>query len=124
MGDTVNLEVRTREVNDHVAIIELQGEMDVYTTPQAKEVMLSLLEKGYHHLIVDLQRTEYLDSTGLGMLVGTLKRLREQGGDLHLVAPSPRVRRLLEITRLVHVFPIDATEQEATEKLTQEGMGS
>lgn len=124
MGEIMNLEVRTRELNDRIAIVELQGEMDVYTTPQAKDVMLSLVEKGYHHLIVDLQRAEYLDSTGLGMLVGTLKRLREQGGDLHLVAPSARVRRLLEITRLVNVFPIDASEQEATEKLMQEGMGS
>jgi anti-sigma B factor antagonist len=104
--------------------VDLQGEMDVYTTPQAKAVMVELLEKGYHHLVVNLQRADYLDSTALGMLVGTLKRVREQGGDLRLVAPSPRIRRLLEITRLVNVFPIDATEQEATKNLTQEGMES
>lgn len=124
MGEIMNLEIRTREFNERIAIVELQGEMDVYTTPRAKDAMLSLVEKGYHHLIVDLRHAEYLDSTGLGMLVGTLKRVREQGGDLHLVAPSARVRRLLEITRLVNVFPIDASEQEATEKLMQEGMGS
>lgn len=124
MGNTMNLEVRTRTLDDHRAIIEIAGEMDVYTTPQAKEAMLDLLERGYHHLVVDLQRTEYLDSTALGVLVGTLKRVREQGGDLRLVAPSPRIRRLLEITRLVNVFPIDATEAEATERLQQEEKGS
>jgi anti-sigma B factor antagonist len=120
----VNLEVRTRQIGEHIAVIELQGEMDVYTTPQAKEAMLDLLEKGYHHLVVDLQHTDYLDSTALGVLVGTLKRVREQGGDLRLVAPPPRIRRLLEITRLVNVFPIDASEQEATNNLTQEGTES
>lgn len=124
MGNTVNLQVHTRCVDTQTAVVEFEGEMDVYTTPQAKEAMLDLLDKGYHHLVVNLQRAEYLDSTALGMLVGTLKRVREQGGDLRLVAPPPRIRRLLEITRLVNVFPIDASEQEATEKLTQEGMES
>jgi anti-sigma B factor antagonist len=120
----MNLQVHTRCIDDQTAIVDLHGEMDVYTTPQAKEVMLDLLEKGYHHLIVNLQHAEYLDSTALGMLVGTLKRTREKGGDLRLVSPTPRIRRLLEITRLVNVFPIDASEQEAIANLKQEGMES
>lgn len=124
MGNALNLEVRTRTIDDRVAVIELHGEMDVYTTPQAKEAMLELLEKGYYHLVVNLHGTDYLDSTALGVLVGMLKRVREQGGDLHLVGPNPRITRLLEITRLVHVFPIDASEQEATTKLTQKGTES
>lgn len=124
MSNAINLEIRTRRIDKHTAVIELQGEMDVYTTPQAKEAMLDLLEEGYHHLVVNLQRTDYLDSTALGVLVGMLKRVREQGGELRLVAPSPRIRRLFEITRLVNVFPIDATEQEATDNLTQEGKES
>ena len=122
MGNAMNLEVHARCVDEHVAIVDLQGEMDVYTTPQAKEAMLDLLEKGYYHLIINLQRTEYLDSTALGLLVGTLKRAHERGGDLRLVAPSARIRRLLEITRLDKVFPIDATEQEATNKFAQKRM--
>ncbi|MHB9133147.1 MAG: STAS domain-containing protein [Armatimonadota bacterium] len=124
VSNTMNIEVRTRCLDQHTAIVEIQGEMDVYTTPQAKEAMLDLLEKGYYHLVVDLQHANYLDSTALGMLVGTLKRVREQGGDLRLVSPPPRIRRLLEITRLVNVFPIDASEAEATENLKQEGKQS
>ncbi len=124
MGNAINLEVHTRCVDQHTAIVDITGEMDVYTTPQAKTAMLDLLEKGYYHLVVNLQKTEYLDSTALGMLVGTLKRLRERGGDLRLVAPAPRIRRLLEITRLINVFSIDASEQEATNNLKQEGTES
>ena len=120
----MNLEVTARCIDDHVAVIDLTGEMDVYTTPRAKATMLELLGKGYYYLVVNLQGTEYLDSTALGLLVGTLKRAREQGGDLHLVAPGPRIRRLLEITRLDRVFPIDASEQEATNKLSQKGTES
>ena len=124
MSNSVNLQVQTRLVGDHTAIVALQGEMDVYTTPRAKEVMLDLLAKGYHHLVVNLQHADYLDSTALGMLVGTLKRVREQGGDLRLVAPPARIRRLLEITRLHLVFPIDTSEQEATANLNKEEMES
>jgi len=124
VGTAMNLEVTTRCIGDHVAIVDLHGEMDVYTTPRAKETMLELLEKGYYHLVVNLQGTDYLDSTALGLLVGTLKRARERGGDLHLVAPGARIRRLLEITRLDKVFPIDASEQEATNKLSQKGTES
>jgi len=121
VSQAINLEVRTQRVNDHTAIVTLIGEMDVYTTPRAKEAMLGLLSEGYYLLVVNLHGTEYLDSTALGVLVGTLKRVREQGGDLRLAAPSPRVRRLLEITRLNNVFSIDDTEQEATEHIQQKG---
>lgn len=124
MSNTVNLEVTTSLLADHVAMVGFKGEMDVYTTPQAKEVMLGLLEKGYHSLVVNLQHAEYLDSTALGMLVGMLKRVREQGGNLRLVAPPTRIRRLLEITRLNLIFPIDATEQEATANLNKGGLES
>jgi len=121
VSNAINLEVRTKCLDAHTAIVTLTGEMDVYTTPQAKEAMLDLLAQGYHHLVIDLQGTAYLDSTALGVLVGTLKRVREQGGDLRLVAPTPRVRRLLEVTRLINVFSIDASEQEAIKKFQQEG---
>jgi anti-sigma B factor antagonist len=120
VGSTMNIEVQTRRVDAQTAVIVIAGEMDVYTTPQVKDTFLDLLEKGYHHLVVDLQRAEYLDSTALGVLVGTLKRARERGGELRLVAPPPKIRRLLEITRLIHVFSIDASEQEATAHLAQE----
>jgi len=120
----MNLEVHTSLLGEHMAMVGVKGEMDVYTTPQAKEVMLGLLEKGYHHLVVNLQYAEYLDSTALGMLVGMLKRVREKGGNLRLVAPPARIRRLLEITRLNLIFPIDATEEEATANLNKGGMVS
>lgn len=124
MGNTINLEIHTRCVDEHMAIVTIAGEMDIHTTPQAKTAMLDLLAKGYYQLVVNLQQMDYLDSTALGMLVGALKRSRERGGDLRLVAPTPRILRLLEITRLINVFSIDASEQEATDKLMQEGTES
>jgi anti-sigma B factor antagonist len=119
MNDPLNLTVQINRINKTTAVIELDGEMDVYTTPKAKETMLGLLADGYNLLVINLQKAQYLDSTALGVLVGMLKRVREQGGGLRLVAPLPRVQRLLDITRLVNVFPIDATEEEAVKNLQQ-----
>jgi anti-sigma B factor antagonist len=124
MGTTMNLDIQTRCVDEHLAVVAFSGEIDVYTSPQAKEVLLDLLERGYYHLVVDLQHVAYLDSTALGLLIGAFKRARERGGDLRLVAPPPKVQRLLEVTYLVNVFPIDANEQDAIANLTQKGTES
>ncbi len=112
--DTVGgLKIQIHQVDDQMAVVELIGEMDIYTTVRAKELMTQLIDNGCHCLIIDLHHAEYLDSTALGMLIGMLRRVREQGGGIRLVAPRNHVRRLFEITRLTLTFPIDATAQEA-----------
>lgn len=116
-----SLRVQTRLIDEHTAVVALQGEMDIYTTTRAKEILSQLLEQGHHHLIINLHHTDYLDSTALGMLIGTLRRAREQGGAMRLVAPRSHVRRLLEITRLNYAFPIDASEQDAEAFFAEEG---
>ena len=120
MGNVTNFAVETKVACADGAIVVIVGEMDAYTTPQVKVAMQQMLDEGHRFLIVNLARAEYLDSTALGALVGALKRAREKGGDLHLVAPTPRIMRLLDITRLSKVFSIDATDEEAVAHLVQE----
>lgn len=112
--------VMTRAIDACMAVVELRGEMDVYSAPRAKDVMAGLLAQGICLLIIDLRQLEYIDSTGLGMLIGILRRVREQGGGIRLVAPHHRVRRLLEITRLTYSFTIEHTEQEAITSLHED----
>ncbi|HOS42449.1 MAG TPA: STAS domain-containing protein [Armatimonadota bacterium] len=113
MSNLIGLTVRTRRVNARTAVVTLEGEMDIFTTPRARATMLRLLDDGCHDLIVDLRQAAYLDSTALGALLGMLRRARERGGGVRLLAPSHSVYRLLEITRLTLAFPIDATEHDA-----------
>ena len=117
----MNLEVRSRTLDAEVAVVELIGEADVYTSYLAKEAMLKLLEAGSRHLIVDLTGADYLDSTALGLLVGMLKRARERAGSVRLVNPKPQVRKVFEITRLDQVFPVFASEAEAIAAVKEEG---
>lgn len=82
------------------AVLQVTGEVDAYTVPMLREQIRELAAKGAVHLIADLSRVDFLDSTGLGALVGSLKRLREAGGSLALAISAPHILRLFQITGL------------------------
>ena len=109
----MNLRVETRTPREGVAVIALTGEADVYTSPRIKQEIIDLLNKGTHKLVVDLTGVEYLDSTGLGVLIGGLKRARERDGDLKLICDNLRILRIFEITGLTKIFDIHSSQDEA-----------
>ena len=118
----MNLKMNTRSVDSEASIIDLEGEVDVYTAPQLKQQIITLLDGGVKRVIVNLTAVDYLDSTALGVLIGGLKRLRERDGTLDLICPNPRIKRIFEITGLDKIFDIYSTEQEATKMAgTREG---
>jgi anti-sigma B factor antagonist len=88
------------------AVLQVMGEVDVYTAPMLRGQLRELADKGAVHLIADLGGVDFLDSTGLGVLVGGLKRLREAGGSLTLVISAPRILRIFQITGLTKVLTI------------------
>lgn len=95
------------------AVLQVSGEVDACTAPMLREQIRDLAAKGAVHLIADLGQVGFLDSTGLGALVGGLKRLREAGGSLTLVITAPRILRLFQITGLTKVLAIHPTVAEA-----------
>ena len=94
-------------------VIEVGGEIDVYTAPKLRERLVSLVEAGSYELIVDMESVEFLDSTGLGVLVGGLKRVRAHDGWIDLVCTQSRILRIFRITGLNRVFSIHDTVGEA-----------
>src|SRR5947208_12473988 len=88
-GGHMELSLSTRAVGDHT-VLEVGGEVDVYTAPRLRERLIELVDGGAKHVVVDLSRVEFLDSTGLGVLVGALKRLRAVDGSLGLVCAQER----------------------------------
>jgi anti-sigma B factor antagonist len=112
----VNFTINTRSLDSNVPLIELTGEVDVYTAPHLKQQMIALLEEGHVQMVVDLTKVEYLDSTALGVLIGGLKRVRERDGNLQLICPSPRIWRVFEITGLDKIFDLYGSEGEANTK--------
>ena len=112
----MNLTTTNRMVNDTTCLLGIEGEVDVYTSPQLKQEIIKLAESGVKRLIIDLSKVEYMDSTGLGVLISGLKRLRESEGNLALVGPGVRITRIFEITGLDKIFDIYQTEAEAAAK--------
>lgn len=109
----MNLKINMRSINITTSIIDMEGEVDVYTAPQLKQQIINLLDGGVLHIVVNLSAVEYLDSTALGVLIGGLKRLRERNGSLDLICPNSRIKRIFEITGLDKIFDIYAVEEEA-----------
>lgn len=108
-----NLLLQSEERGDWT-VVEVRGEVDLYTAPRLKERLLELIGGGRVRLAVDLDGVEFLDSTGLGILIGALKRCREADGALALVAPRDPVLKVLGITGLDRVFPIHDSVERAT----------
>jgi anti-sigma B factor antagonist len=96
-------------------VLEVGGEVDVYTAPKLRERLVELSDSGARHVIVDLERVDFLDSTGLGVLVGALKRLKGAGGSLVLVCAREPLLKIFRITALDQVFTIVSTVAAATE---------
>ena len=96
------------------AVLAVSGEVDVATAPRLRERLVDLVTEGNHRLLVDLENVDFLDSTGLGVLVGALKRVRTHDGDLALVCTQPRILKVFEITGLTKVFAIHKSVDEAT----------
>lgn len=113
METSMNLAIDTRDLQGGVRALDLEGEVDVYTAPLLRQAIVDEVEKGTKHLLVDLSKVEYLDSTGLGILIGGVKRLKEQDGSLRLLGASPRITRIFEITGLNKIFDIYDTEEAA-----------
>lgn len=101
----MDLELEETE-RDGWTVLSVRGEVDVYSAPRLRERLVELVGRGARRIVVDLDGVEFLDSTGLGVLVGGLKRVRSHDGDLAVVCSQPRILKVFEITRLTEVFGI------------------
>ena len=98
---------------DGIEVIDVHGEIDMYTAPRLRELLIDLVGKGSYQLVVNLDKVGFLDSTGLGVLVGGLRRVRAHDGSLDLVCTQPRILKILKITGLTEAFDIYQTVDQA-----------
>lgn len=100
-------------LRDGLGLVELSGEVDLYTAPRFKEDLVGLIETGVDAIVIDLSRVTFIDSTALGVIIGGVKRMRERDGRLAIVAGSRPVVRILDITGLDKVLTVFDTRAEA-----------
>jgi anti-sigma B factor antagonist len=109
----MNFDIKSEPIGDDAYVITLAGEVDLYTAPEFKQRLLDVIGKGAKNVIVDFSDTTFIDSTTLGVLVGGVKRLRTNDGQLSLVCSDRNITKIFEITGLDRVFTIHATREEA-----------
>ena len=109
----MNFDIKTEQLGDDAYVISLAGEGDLYTAPEFKQQLLEVIGQGGKQVIVDFSDTTFIDSTTLGVLVGGVKRLRTNEGQLALVCSDRNITKIFEITGLDRVFTIYPTRSEA-----------
>jgi anti-sigma B factor antagonist len=113
----MNFDIKTEQLGDDAYVISLAGEVDLYTAPEFKQQLLEVIGQGGKQVIVDFSDTTFIDSTTLGVLVGGVKRLRTNDGQLALVCSDRNITKIFEITGLDRVFNIYPTRVEAVAKV-------
>ena len=109
--DDLNIHIRPQ--GDDTQIFDLQGSLDIATSPTVRAALLDAAERGEHKIIVDLSGLDFIDSTGLGALIGSQRRAKENHGEVRLVAREGQILRLLRITGLLTVFGVYHTLEDA-----------
>lgn len=99
--------------NPTLKIVYIFGEVDVYTSMELKKVLNELIENGKNKFVIDLKEVSYMDSSGLGILVHTLKKSRESKGNLKIINLSKNIKKIFELTRLTKFFEIFDNESDA-----------
>ena len=109
----MDLEISVGRHGD-ACVVTLTGEVDVYTAPTLRARLIEAADSDSSAIVVDMSGVDFIDSSGLGVLVSILKRVREQGSTMSIVSDREVILKVFRITGLDRVFPIVPTLAEAT----------
>jgi anti-sigma B factor antagonist len=104
----MDVSVTTVKTEGGVSVVQVAGEVDVYTAPTLRQHLRDATASGSGGIVVDMTGVTFLDSTGLGVLVGAMGRVREADGSMRLVVTSDHILKVLRITGLDALIPVDA----------------
>ena len=110
--ETLRIETSLRS-HDDIPVLDVTGEIDIYTTPQFKEAVSAAIDENKPAIVINMTKVTYMDSSGFGTLLSATKRLRPLDGALYLSGCNEAIQRMLQITRLNTIFGVYTTEEEA-----------
>ena len=99
-------------LESEIAVVEVRGWVEISTAPQLRDTAIGLIDVGHLHLVLDRSETVVIDSTGLGVIVGLLHRLRSRDGSLVIAGAKDRVLHAFKVSRLTQVLTLTDTVQE------------
>lgn len=96
--------LKVEHLENGVTIIAVDGRLDAFQAKEFKNLVTDLVDDNRNRIIIDMASVDFVDSSGLGSLVGALKLVNNRGGDIKIVSPRPEVRTIFELTRLHRIF--------------------
>lgn len=111
-NDMLELQVE-RIQNETTCIIRISGEIDFHTVPQLNALFNQELKTGVKDFLINLNQITMIDSTGLGTLIGMLKKTRGYSGEFKIVCNNPQIAKIFKMTGLIKIFSIHESEDEA-----------
>ncbi|MEI6876700.1 MAG: STAS domain-containing protein [Spirochaetota bacterium] len=100
-------------------IIDVNGEMDLYNSYRLKELVMKMLEKKVERFIVNLERVDYIDSSGIGALIYICSTIKKMNLRLVITNIHGSVKKVIELTKLMGYFPISANIEDALARLEE-----
>lgn len=118
-GRSVELQLGSYEIDD-ATVVEVGGELDALSAPELDQYMEATVNQKPRVVVLDLSGVDFMDSSGLGICIKSLKRVSDAGGQMLLVVTTPRVMRVLEITGIDQSIPVAPSVDEALTLVTSE----
>ncbi len=105
-------------LKDHVLIVRLQGELDHHTSDELRRKVENLIdEKDITHIVMSLKDLNFMDSSGIGVILGRYKQISQKNGEMVVCSVNPMIRRLFELSGLFKILKYKESEQEALDML-------
>jgi anti-sigma B factor antagonist len=109
----IDFEIEDRKLDGGTHVVSVRGEIDLFTAPEFKQHVSAPIDAGVPHVVVDLSRTTFIDSSSLGVLIGAHRRLKLRGGSLVIVCESESIVKTFRITGLDGVFTLVSSLDDA-----------
>lgn len=119
MTDT--LDTTVRYTGDHTAVVVVTGDVDLHTAPVLRAQVLSVVQHGVRHLVLDLAQVDFVDSTGLSTFIVLLQSAQEAGGSFRIASVPDRLVRMVTMTGITQVLPVHDTVADALATLAADG---
>ncbi len=110
--DELTIDLKTEDSGETLEFV-LRGSLDLATSPTVRAALIDAADKGKKDIVVDLSGLDFLDSTGLGALIGAHRRATEHDGSMRLVVREGAILRLLNITGLIRIFEVYPSREDA-----------
>ncbi len=112
----------SKDIQNNCLIMRLKGDLDMHSVPEFKDEMVTNMEQyNLKILILNLKNVKFIDSSGLGAILGRYRVLKDNGGRIIIVGLTPRIERIFELSGVLKLMPVYKTETEALESIKEKG---